>query len=170
MWNTVRFFSPSTFRVFWWKRDGGDGDMKDIVKRTKAGCRGQKKRGGGYHWSKQMKGWEMVSLFQSVVPLWWGLVMQSAVSTVTGARKQQHRLAGGAAKEQFSIRLCTSVCQCLCVKVCVRYAVASKCTKMCAQNKRGCQKYRYSNCFNCKWWQMEGCTKVFLNIGMWVLL
>lgn len=75
--------------------------------------------------------------------------MQSAVSTVTGARKQQHRLAGGAAKEQSSIRLCTSVCQCLCVKVCVQYAVASKCTKMCARNKRGCQKHRYSNFFNC---------------------
>lgn len=41
-------------------------------------------------------------------------MMQSAVSTVTGARKQQDHLAGGASKEQPGICLCTRVCVCVC--------------------------------------------------------
>lgn len=62
----------------------------------------------------------MVSLFQRAVPLWRELVMQSAVSTVTGARKQRDHLAGGASKEQPGTCLCTEcVYQCLCVSECV---------------------------------------------------
>lgn len=42
-------------------------------------------------------------------------MMQSAVSTVTGARKQQDHLAGGASKGQAGTCLCTKVCVFVCV-------------------------------------------------------
>lgn len=45
-------------------------------------------------------------------------MMQSAVSTVTGARKQRDRLAGGASKEQPGTCLCARVRAC--VRVCER--------------------------------------------------
>lgn len=57
----------------------------------------------------------MVSLFQCAVPLWRVLMMQSAVSTVTGARKQQDHLAGGASKEQLGTCRYTTECVCVCV-------------------------------------------------------
>lgn len=51
-------------------------------------------------------------------------MMQSAVSTVTGARKQRDHLAGGASKEQPGTCLCTRVRACVCVNA-LRYSLNS---------------------------------------------
>lgn len=98
------------FLGFLMKRDGGEGDMKGGVKGMEGGVEDKRKGPTAIAEVSRWKDGEMVSLFCCDVPLRWVLVMQSTVSTETGARKQHDHLAGGASKEQPSPHLCTTMC------------------------------------------------------------
>ena len=90
-------------------RPRGEGDDRD-KRREGEREEGQKKEG----WREEgMEG--LLPLLNVLFPLRRVLMMQSAVATVTGARKQQDHLARWASKEQPTVHVQVRVCENMCV-------------------------------------------------------